>query len=316
MFVKFWGARGSIPTPIGAGAIKDKVTRALKGAVGMDLSDPNVLSDYVNSLPFAIQGTAGGNTACVEVVTGDQHIILDAGSGLRELGLSLLQGPFGRGQGTAHIFLSHIHWDHIQGFPFFVPAYIPGNRIYFYSPRNDIEKKLTVQQTAPHLFPIRLEDMPAHKEFVTLGTESVRLGDVTVSCAQQHHPGDSYAYRVEHGGKALVYATDSEYQNLGQKALQPHLDFFAGADMLIFDAQYTFAESVAKEDWGHSTAMVGVDMAIKTGVKRLALFHYDPTYSDDKLAEILDKTTAYCALVPQDNDLKVMLALEGLGVTL
>jgi phosphoribosyl 1,2-cyclic phosphodiesterase len=316
MFVKFWGARGSIPTPISAAAIKDKITRALQGASGLDLNDPKVVGAYVNSLPFAIQGTAGGNTACVEVITGDQHIILDAGSGLRELGLSLLQGPFGRGQGTAHIFLSHIHWDHIQGFPFFVPAYIPGNRIFFYSPRDDIEEKLKLQQTSPSLFPIKLGDMAAHKEFVTLSSENVRLGDVTVACSRQHHPGDSYAYRIEHGEKSLVYATDSEYKNLGQEALQPHLDFFAGADLLIFDAQYTFAESVAKEDWGHSTAMVGVDMAIKTGVKRLALFHYDPTYSDDKLKEIKDKTVAYCALVPGDNNLEISLAIEGLGLTL
>jgi len=312
MFVKFWGVRGSIPTPVGRELIREKIIKALSGAGGVDLNDPLAVRAYVESLPFEIQGTSGGNTSCVEVKTRHHHIILDAGSGLRELGLSLMTGPFGRGEGSAHIFLSHTHWDHIQGFPFFVPAYIPGNRLFIYSPKEDVEETFILQQVDSGLFPIKLEDMAAHKEFVTIGEDGIDLGELKVDCLPLHHPGGSHAYRIEAEGKALVYATDGEYKNLSQTALQPYLDFFSGAEALVFDAQYTFAEYVAKEDWGHSTSLVGVDMAVNAGVKRLFLFHHDPTYNDDKLSEIMEKTNAYHSYIPDQNQLEIILAVEGM----
>ena len=311
MRIKFWGVRGSIPAPVSSKEIRNKITKALEGAQGVDLADPQAVDGYIDSLPLSIKGSAGGNTSCVEVEAGDAHLIFDAGSGLRELGLELMRGRYGQGRGEAHFFMSHTHWDHIQGFPFFVPAYVPGNRFHIYSPKKDIKDRFIIQQIDQDMFPMRLEDMGAELEFVRIPREGVDVNGVRVDCIPLHHPGGSHAYRVRQGDKTLVYATDGEYQDLSNKALQPYLEFFAGADALIFDSMYTFSESVAKEGWGHSTSLVGVDMAVKTGVKRLILFHHEPTYSDETLEEITIKTEQYHALVREQGPLEVTLAVEG-----
>ena len=314
MLIRFWGVRGSIPTPLGKEAITKKIIASLTGAKGVDLDDPEAIREYVESLPLCTRGTLGGNTACVDVQTNEHHIILDAGSGLRNLGNSLLAGPLGRGQGTAHFFISHTHWDHIQGFPYFVPAYIPGNRFYIYSPKEDIREKFINQQIEQDLHPVRLDDMGSKIEFVQLDCEGIDLGGVKVSCIALHHPGGSYAYRIEENDKILVYASDAEYKSLTTEALQPYLDFFNNADALIFDAMYTFSESVAKEGWGHSTSLVGVDMAARTGVKRLILFHHEPNYDDEKLEEIVERTASYYSLIRERGHLEILLAVEGLEI--
>src|SRR3989339_644401 len=115
MRIKFWGVRGSLPAPIGAERIAHKITRALSGANGVDLSDPEAVRSYVNALPMDVRGTSGGNTSCVELQVNDQTLIFDAGSGLRELGLKMMKEEFGQGQGVAQFFITHTHWDHIQG---------------------------------------------------------------------------------------------------------------------------------------------------------------------------------------------------------
>ena len=281
------------------------------GAKGVDLDDPQAVKDYVASLPPEIKGTSGGNTPCVEVHVGGHHLIFDAGSGLRELGLELMKGAYGQGQGTAHLFISHTHWDHIQGFPFFIPAYVAGNRFIILSPKKDIEERFTIQQIDQDMFPMRISDMGAKLEFAPMGKEGIDLDGVRIDCMELHHPGGSWAFRVQYQDKVLVYATDGEYQDLSQEALKPYLDFFSNADALIFDAMYTFAEAVTKEGWGHSTSLVGVDMAVKTGAKKLILFHHEPTYDDAKLKEIVDKTIQYYGVVREYGHLDISLAVEG-----
>ena len=316
MLAKFWGVRGSIPAPLGADGIKEKITQALVRADGVDLSTPEKAAAFVETLPPEIIGTTGGNTPCMDVRIGDLHLIFDCGSGLRMLGNALMKKEFGRGEGEAHIFISHTHWDHIQGFPFFVPAYIPGNKFHIYSPKQNIKERFKVQQTDQDMFPVLLDDMGADIEFVTIPETGVELGDVKIECLQLHHPGGSWAYRVNAGDKSLVYATDGEYKDLSQTALQPYLDFMTDADALVFDSMYTFTESVTKEGWGHSTSLVGVDLAVRTRVKRLILFHHEPNYNDMQLKEIVAKTEQYYALVREQGHLDVILAVEGLELEL
>lgn len=311
MRVKFWGVRGSIPAPVDSATIKNKIVRALSGAGDVNLGDPQAVAAYVDQLPLETAGTSGGNTPCVEVRTGEHLLIFDAGSGLRQLGIELMRGDFGRGRGVAHMFISHTHWDHIQGFPFFLPAYVPGNRFYIYSPKKDVQERFTIQQIDQDMFPMRLDDMGADIQFVTIPKEGLKIDDLKVDAVVLHHPGGSWAYRVRSRNKTLVYATDGEYQNLSDTALKPYLDFFHQADALIFDAMYTFSESVTKEGWGHSTSLVGVDMAVKTKVKKLVLFHHEPTYNDDKLQDILSKTEQYYSLVRKQEGLDIILAIEG-----
>ena len=311
MRVKFWGVRGSLPSPVSTKRITRKIISALSGAEGVDLGDPKAVEAYVESLPLHIRGTAGGNTSCVEVRVAGMRIIFDAGSGLRELGTELMKEEFGQGRGTAYFFISHTHWDHIQGFPYFIPAYIPGNRFYIYSPKRNIEEKFIRQQVDQDMFPVGLREMGAECRFHLMGPEGVNLGGVQIDSVVLAHPGGSWAYRLRTGGKTLVYATDGEYKDLSAKAIQAYLDFFADADVMIFDSMYTFSESVAKEGWGHSTSLIGVDLAVKTGVKKLILFHHEPTYHDVKLNDILDKTKQYYNLVREHGQLEISLAVEG-----
>ncbi|HUU15162.1 MAG TPA: MBL fold metallo-hydrolase [Terriglobia bacterium] len=256
--VKFWGTRGSIATP-GPGTMR-----------------------------------YGGNTSCVEVRTGGTILMLDCGTGAREMGMALMKDF--RGQPLdIHLFVSHTHWDHIQGFPFFVPAYFPGNRITIYSLRGadkSLEKIFTGQMDASY-FPVELSDLKAHLEFVEL-QETVEIGPVKVAHIFINHPGMAASFRVDAGGKSVVYTTDHEPYSLllgandfnRDKDLQV-TEFARGADLYIREAQYTDEEYPGKRGWGHSTFSEVLDAAQHAGVKRLALFHHDPMHDDNTLDHIL-----------------------------
>jgi phosphoribosyl 1,2-cyclic phosphodiesterase len=252
MQVRFWGVRGSIASS------------------GSRLQD------------------VGGNTSCVEVRAGTQTLILDAGTGLRELGLALQRD--GRA-GRLTMLVSHFHWDHIQGFPFFGPAYAPGNEIQIFGAPEPgagaLRDAFAAQMRPPH-FPVGLEAMRAELRFRELrpGGEFA-VGDVLVRTAAARHPNDCVAYRVEHEGASVVYATDTEHDADSGRLDQNLLALARGADLLIYDAQYTPEEYAAgKRGWGHSTAEEGVRLAEAAGCARLALFHHDPAHDDGAVAHI------------------------------
>ena len=312
MIVRFWGVRGSVPTPLGAQQLKEKITWALKGASDRDIMDERAAEHYVEGLPLHIKGTYGGNTSCVELHSEDTTIIFDAGTGIRLLGLHLMDGRFAKGAGTAHLFLSHTHWDHIHGFPFFLPAYVPGNRIIIYSPHSDVEKRFSMQQD-PWYFPVPLKAMHADIEFVSLlEGQNVAIGHVDVTNIKLNHPGGSFGYRVRKQDASFVYATDTEFTNLSESDMGKYIDFFSQAKVLVFDSQYTLREALEKEDWGHSSSLTGVDMARDAGVKTLVLFHHEPTYDDNTLRDILQRTRKYAELQGLDQTCKVIMAYEGL----
>jgi phosphoribosyl 1,2-cyclic phosphodiesterase len=241
----------------------------------------------------------GGNTSCVEVRCGDRLIILDAGTGLRALGESLARG----GEAVdATLLLSHVHWDHIQGFPFFAPAYSPASRIAIHAGCGDgtgrgVREALAAQMRAPH-FPVGLDALRAQLTFAPVrGGDRLAIGEATVRAAQARHPGGCLAYRIEHEGRSLVYATDTEHPEGG--ALDEELAALAdGADVLVYDAQYTPAEyegagpGPCRRGWGHSTADEGVRLARAAGVGRLILFHHDPAHDDAEVARIESEARA------------------------
>jgi anti-anti-sigma factor len=316
MRIKFWGVRGSIPAPLTSAEVEDKLVTALLGAKGVDLDDKKAVQEYVAGLPPLIRGTVGGNTPCVSIEVGDEWIILDAGSGLRSLGEELMAGEFGRGRGVAHILISHTHWDHIQGFPYFRPLYISGNRITVYSAIPNLEARFRGQQE-PEYFPKPIDYLRADISFVQLeeGQPAVIAG-ARVRSTLQAHPGRSYGYRIDAEGASVVYATDAEYKNLGEAHTQRYVEFMSGADLLIFDAQYTLSESFQRVDWGHSSSVIGVDMAVRANVKRLVLFHFEHTYTDARVQQILDSTLKYVDSDPAKPQCEVYLATEGLAFEL
>jgi phosphoribosyl 1,2-cyclic phosphodiesterase len=219
----------------------------------------------------------GGNTSCVEVVCGGTRIVLDAGTGLRGLGNRLLA----RGEPLELTFLlSHYHWDHIQGLPFFVPMYMRETKLTIVGGPNgvmSVRQALERQMSAP-VFPVSLGDAGA--QITTRGVE-VRevfdVGEAKVSVARGNHPGGVVAYRIEHQGRSVVYATDTEHYACVDPALRALAE---GADVLVYDAQYTPEEYGSKLGWGHSTYQAGAELARAAGVSTLVLFHHDPTRSD------------------------------------
>lgn len=225
----------------------------------------------------------GGNTPCVEVRCGETLLVLDAGTGLRALGERMLAETIRE----CTILSSHLHWDHIQGLPFFLPAWIPGHRVTILG-RPGLREALEAQMTPP-CFPVRVSEMKAELSFRELAAgEAVTIGAARVRAAQLNHPGGVYGYRIEFGGTSVVYATDTEHY----ACPDPHLvELARGADVLIYDAMYTPDEYAGragppKVGWGHSTWEAGVAVADAAGVARLVLFHHDPQRSDDAVDAI------------------------------
>jgi len=246
----------------------------------------------------------GGNTSCVEVKAPDGTlIVLDCGTGAHELGQALLatrERPI-----CGHLLITHTHWDHIQGFPFFAPLFDPGNEWHVYAPQSlgqHLENTLAGQMAYTY-FPVNLVQLGATIHYHELAEGSFDLGSVRVTTRFLNHPGLAMGYRLEAAGVSMVYATDHEphSRHLGEttdgkdgiapvhREDQRHVEFLAGADLVIHDAQYTLEEYPKKVTWGHTPAEWAVDFACAGGARRLALFHHDPLRTDeavDRLVEV------------------------------
>lgn len=314
MIIKFWGVRGSLPTPQLPVEIERRIRDVLHITTPDDVRDEEAINRFVDGLPHHLRSTYGGNTPCVQVTPSDgKLLVIDAGSGIRELGISLLNTPVGQGQGEIHLFLSHTHWDHIQGFPFFAPAYIPGNRLTIYNDK-DQRKTLADQQDA-RFFPVPLEYMRSKMSFQrVMEGETFFVGATEVCALEMFHPGISLAFRFRDNGKTFVYASDSEFNMRPRVEVEEFEAFVAGADGLVFDSQFTFAESQEKRTWGHSSATMGVDIAVAAGVKRLFLFHHEPSYSDKKLTQLCDLAKKYLKLIAPTSDLEIIATYDGLEI--
>lgn len=303
--VKFWGVRGSYPTP-GQGTV-----------------------------------AFGGNTACVEIRAGSHVIILDAGTGIIPLGRDLVRRA-GQEKQPVHAVLlfSHLHHDHTQGFPFFSPAYNPASRLHLFGPGASEQalEELLAHNQQPPAFPVTLRDMNAAKEFrsltetdvVLVEADGVRLAKNAADCASglsvrlmksYAHPGGVYIYRIEWRGLSVVYASDTEGYVSGDRRL---MAFARNADLLIHDAQY--AEShyrgqmpglPASQGFGHSTPQMACELALAAGAKQLALFHHDPNYDDASLLELeAQARVIFPSAFSAREGLEVSLTAEGQAAAL
>jgi CheY-like chemotaxis protein/phosphoribosyl 1,2-cyclic phosphodiesterase len=286
MRVRFWGTRGSIAKP-GPGTLR-----------------------------------YGGNTSCVEVRSDDTLIVLDCGTGAHDLGQQIVaanQGPV-----RGHLLISHTHWDHIQGFPFFLPLFRADNEWDVYAPRqlgHTLQEILAGQMQFTY-FPVPLGELAATIRYHELTEGTFELGKVRVTTRYLNHPAPALGYRLEAGGVVLVYATDHEPHSRhhdGQRhadAVAPvhvedkrHIEFLRGADLVIHDAQYTLDEYPEHLSWGHSPAEWAVDFAVAAHVKRLVLFHHDPTHDDAAIDALLARCRQRAAAHPGAPE--IVAAAEG-----
>jgi phosphoribosyl 1,2-cyclic phosphodiesterase len=323
MQVRFWGVRGSCPAPITTDDIQARIVEAFRlyGCTQpqIDVTDRDAVMRWVQTLPLGISGVVGSNTSCVEMRTAQGDLfIIDMGSGIRALGNHLMHSEFGQGKGHAHIFLSHFHWDHIQGWPFFKPAYVRGNRFDLWTRHKHLRSRLKRQQEAPFFPPASWQGMQADTRFHELDSAPKVLceGRVRISSIELDHPSKSYAYRFEADDKVFVYASDGAYRHLDDVSLQPFINFFRNADLVIFDAQFSLTESFEKRSWGHSSAIIGVELACQANVKRVALFHHDPDADDAWLEHLLQTARDYSQSVPavqrrRPNQVELIMAREG-----
>jgi phosphoribosyl 1,2-cyclic phosphodiesterase len=317
MQVRFWGTRGSLPAALTARSVREKLIAALVAGSGKALDTAEKAAAFADSLPFAATNTFGGNSSCIEVRSeGAGRMLLDMGSGARPAAGDALRELKGK-PGEFHVLMSHLHWDHIMGFPFFTPAYIPGHTIRVYGCHKELEHAFRRQQDAPS-FPVGFGMLGAKIEFTVL--EPGRAYDIAgykVTAKQQAHGGDSYGYRVERNGKALIYSTDSEHKLENPEATQGFVDFFRSADLVIFDAMYSLADAISvKEDWGHSSNIVGVELCQLAEAKHLVLFHHEPAYDDATIERVWRETERLEEITRGEHAVKVTAAYDGLEVTL
>jgi phosphoribosyl 1,2-cyclic phosphodiesterase len=277
MLVRFWGVRGSTPTP------------------------------QSENLRY------GGNTSCVEVRVNGHIYVFDCGTGFRNLGKQLSQEHAGDGKNghpiNTHIFLSHFHWDHIQGIPIFSPLYNDRESSFIFhssSRTRGLQQALEEQMADPY-FPVNMSDMAAHRQFCTIDEGRTQLEGCTVQAMWLNHPQGCLGFRMETEGKTIVYATDNEP---GDPVFDKNVRKLAeDADLLIYDAQYLPEEYAArKQGWGHSHWREAVNVVMESGAKELILFHHDPDHSDSCIDAVVKQAREYYP--------KVRAASEGMEIVL
>ncbi len=315
--VRFWGTRGSLPVALTASAVREKVIAAVRGAAGRDFASAEELDAYVDSLGMKGSGTYGGHSPCVEIETGTgEYVLCDLGTGVRPFGQKAIARHGAGSPQTYHVFMSHAHWDHIMGFPLFTPAYIRGNRIRIYGGHAVLEEALRRQQAAPS-FPVDFSALAATIDFIRLEPgRAYEVAGLTVTLMLQRHAGDSYGYRFSSSGKTVIYSTDSEHALNDTDETERFVEFFRGADLVVFDAMYSLADAISvKADWGHSSNIVGVELCQMAGARHLCLFHHEPVHSDEAIDRVLAETRRFEEITRGEHaPLLVTAAYDGMEI--
>ena len=291
--VKIWGARGSLPSPASPQE-EERHTRALfEEFFARGYRSQSDIDKFWAALPTYRRGGYGGNTPCVEVRSPLQQLIIDGGSGIRLLGYEMMAGPCGQGKGEVHLLFTHFHWDHLIGLPFFTPIFIPGNVIHAYAVQSDLESVFKTVFKKPY-FPVPLEQLGAKLVYHRLEPRKpTRIGDLTFTPYQLDHPDPCWGYRFEKDGKSYAHCVDTEAKRISREELGPDLPLYRNADLMVFDAQYTLMETVEKVNWGHAAASLGLDIAMREGIKRVVFMHHDPASSNEKIHTASEQARRY-----------------------
>ena len=290
--MKLWGIRGSLPTPIPPDQVRWQVEEVLTQYERLRDSGESVSArTFLKMLPSHLAGGYGGNSTCAEVTSGKSRLLIDGGSGVRNFSEFVLRSEPQTEE--FHFYFTHFHWDHLIGLPFFTPLYVKGKTVNFYSVDPAMEASLKVLFRKPN-FPVPYEAVaPQIRVHQVKPRQPLQLGNLKITPYQLDHPDACWGARIEADGKALAWAVDTECTRVSRQDLGEDLPLYQNADLMVFDAQYSFGEALEKINWGHASGPIGLDLAIREGIKQTLFVHHDPTASDEMIRKAEEQTRSY-----------------------
>lgn len=311
MKVKLWGVRGSLAAPMDGADYTSRLHAIVNFAEKAKKKNPNLTTNQIVSrLPKRLRTNIGGETTCVELTSAKTRLIFDMGTGARKLGYDIMAKG---NKGDVEILMTHTHWDHMQGWPFFVPAYIPGNRIQIHSALDNCQNRFERQQDND-FFPVPFSAMASEKKFHKFSPgDSFTIGDMQVSTMALPHPGGSIAYRIECEGKVFIFSTDTEFfgENLDSE-INKYRPFYENADLVVMDAQYSLKEAEQKIGWGHTAMVIAVDCSLAWGVKSLVFTHHEPAHDDNRTFDLyFESIKHYFRVRKKGQRMRLRLGIEG-----
>lgn len=315
MKLKIWGSRGSIPSPLTPHELELKTEKFLQAFCHSPYYSSKNIAGFLSEKKIAQGESFGGNTTCVELIA-EESLIIDGGSGLRLKGNELMAGKCGKGQGVVHIYMTHFHWDHIMGIPFFVPIFIPGNEIHFYSVQANLEEVIKLAFTKPY-FPVPFAALASKIHFHQIPQrEMTKIAGFEVTPYKLDHPDECWGARICHGGKSYAHVVDNEAKRVSRIDLGADLPLYQNADLMYFDAQYGFDDLLKKIDWGHSSAFIGMDIAFREKIKKVIFTHHDPMATDEQIKQMRDLDQEYYELqkMQSNHHFDWLFAYDGLEI--
>jgi phosphoribosyl 1,2-cyclic phosphodiesterase len=305
MIIRFWGVRGSCPTPLKPTEVTGKLSAVMQRIKSCDIESPQAKERFISQLPRHIRSTVGGNTACVEVRLEDNTIIIfDAGTGIRSLYDNMMyQGDIIH---TYHLFMTHFHYDHLIGMPYFAPLYDSNNKVHIYSPYSKMEEIIKAFFSKPY-HPVPFEAFGADISFHILDRESTWIGSSKIDWIKRPHPDGSIAYRVEEGSGTFIFSTDTELEDRNFKKTRRNIDFFQGVDLLVMDGQYSLGEAIEKMTWGHSSYSMAIEFALEFNIKKLLVYHHEPMNDDREIEKIKRIAQTYAEMLNKKQGKRLIL---------
>ena len=289
MYIKCWGTRGSLPVASNHIQSQERFLRLVDNAESAGIRSLSNLREALVTGSLSTPLSFGGNTTCTEIGLGSDMAFVDMGSGLREAGSACVAA----GRKEISIFVTHMHWDHVMGLPFFIPIHSDECSIHIYHVHRNGPEHIKINFNGVN-FPVTWDQLGATVQFHQMKLyQPVEIGAMQVTPFVLDHPGGSFGYRFDGAGKSAAIGIDGEYKRLTPKELGPDLKYFQNLDFLLFDAQYELAELAHRFDWGHCSPNIGVDLALRERIKWLAFAHHDPWASDEKLSGMLSAAESY-----------------------
>lgn len=254
---------------------------------------PRPAAEFLEGLSPISSGGYGMATTCVQVSTNHESLIIDAGTGIAKLGDHLMQGPAGREEAHVHLFLSHFHGDHLIGLPLFKPAFVRGNHLTIYSVQENAEQIVTDFLKRPWV-ENGIESWNCSLKFQSLLPRTpFTLGDMTLTPYRLDHPDPCWGLKVTNNGKTYSHCADTEANRIAPKSLGEDLPLYQNVDLMYFDAQYAMSDLADRLNWGHSAAQIGLELAFRENIKRVAFSHHDPASTNEDINKLIKQTQEY-----------------------